>query len=253
MIKLFIILISLAIPLSLSGTEHRIQVYYSESPPYSYSSEYGSRGFLIEYVEELTKTDQKEYMRPNFWPNTPDINPFHLQHANESKHIQRYVLAATLSSNIGIYGPVFEQMLSNPIPGKEEYLNSEKFQICNYDWFKENNLITIISKINKIRFENEALQQTNNIKFCNINNGNLIAFYKWNDAKDSELLIVINLDEHHMQQGMLQLPLAALGIGNNHHLKVTDLITDYTYDWNSEWNFIQLHAALPFHIFKIKK
>jgi len=224
---------------------------YSQS--YTYFTWRNNKQELTEYVEELTQTDQREYMRPNFWPNTPDINPFHLQHANESKHIQRYVLAATLSSNIGIYGPVFEYMISEPIPGKEEYLNSEKFQICNYDWFKKNNLITIISKVNKIRFENEALQQTNNIKFCNIDNDKLIAFYKWDDSKENEVLIIINLDEHNMHQGMLQLPLKELGVGNGHHVKVKDLITDYSYDWYDEWNFIRLHAAMPFHIFKINK
>lgn len=220
---------------------------------YTYFTWRNNKYELTQYVEELTKSDQREYMRPNFWPNTPDINPFHLQGANEAKHMQRYVLAATLSSNIGIYGPVFEYMISNPIPGREEYLNSEKFQICNYNWKYENKLTFIISQINKIRATNEALQQTNNIRFCHIENQNLIAYYKWNDSKTNELLIVVNLDEHYTQQGMVQLPLYELGIGQNHHLKVTDLITKNSYNWNSEWNFIELHPSLPFHIFVINK
>ena len=224
---------------------------YTQS--YTYFTWRNNKHELTEYLEELTKTDQKEYMRPNFWPNTPDINPFHLQGANESKYIQRYVLAATLSSNIGIYGPVFEQMIDEPIIGKEEYLNSEKFQICKYDWFKQNKLTSIISKVNKIRKNQKALQQTNNIKFCTINNDNLIAFYKWDDAKENELLIIISLDEYHTQQGMLKVPLNDLGIGHGHHLKVTDLITEITYDWYDEWNFIQLQTSIPFHIFKIIK
>jgi len=224
---------------------------YTQS--YTYFTWRNNKHELTEYVEELTKTDQKEYMRPNFWPNTPDINPFHLQGANESKYIQRYVLAATLSSNIGIYGPVFEQMIDEPIIGKEEYLNSEKFQICEYDWFKQNKLTSIISKVNKIRSNNKALQQTNNIKFCNINNDSLIAFYKWDDTKENELLIIISLNEYHTQQGMLKLPYQELGIGYGHHLKVTDLITEITYDWQDEWNFIQLQTSIPFHIFKITK
>lgn len=224
---------------------------YTQS--YTYFTWRNNKHELTEYVEELTKTDQKEYMRPNFWPNTPDINPFHLQGANESKYIQRYVLAATLSSNIGIYGPVFEQMIDEPIIGKEEYLNSEKFQICKYDWFKQNKLTSIISKVNKIRNNHKALQQTNNIKFCSINNDNLIAFYKWDDTKENELLIIISLDEYHTQQGMLKVPLHELGIGHGHHLKVTDLITEITYDWHDEWNFIQLQTSIPFHIFKITK
>jgi starch synthase (maltosyl-transferring) len=204
-------------------------------------------------MEELTNSDQREYMRPNFWPNTPDINPFHLQGANESKYIQRYVLAATLSSNVGIYGPVFEHMISDALPEKEEYLNSEKFQICNYNWDLNNKLITIISKINKIRHQREALQQTNNIKFCHIENESLLAFYKWNDARTDELLIIINLDEHHMQQGMVELPLYDLNVPKGHDIKVNDLITGNTYTWNKEWNFVELGPSLPFHIFDIKK
>ena len=165
---------------------------YSQS--YTYFTWRDSKHELIEYINELTQSDQREYMRPNFWPNTPDINPYHLQGANEAKYIQRYVLAATLSSNIGIYGPVFEQMISEALPGKEEYLNSEKFQICHYDWTKENKLTRIITRVNEARHAHEALQQTNNIRFCHIENDNLLAFYKWNDARTNELLIVVSLD-----------------------------------------------------------
>ncbi|WP_299527045.1 alpha-1,4-glucan--maltose-1-phosphate maltosyltransferase [uncultured Lutibacter sp.] len=224
---------------------------YTQS--YSYFTWREKKHELIEYMNELTQTNQKEYFRPNFWPNTPDINPFHLQGANESKYMQRYVLAATLSSNIGIYGPVFEYMISDALLGKEEYLNSEKFQICHYDWFKENKLTTVISRINKIRQEQEALQQTNNIKFCAVENENLIAFYKWNDSKTNELLIVISLDHNNSQQGTVQLPFSELGISEGHQVEVLDLITGNNYHWNAAWNFVELHPSLPFHIFRLKK
>lgn len=224
---------------------------YTQS--YTYFTWRDSKHELIEYVTELTQSDLKEYMQPNFWPNTPDINPFHLQGANESKYLQRYALAATLSSSIGIYGPVFEQMISEAIPGKEEYYMSEKFQLCHYDWFKENKLTLLISKINKLRHENEALQQTNNIKFCTIENNNLLAFYKWNDDKTNELLIIISLDQYYSQQGTVQLPLSDLGISNGHKVSVLDLITGSSYNWYNEWNFVELHPTLPFHIFKLNK
>lgn len=224
---------------------------YTQS--YTYFTWRNNKHEFIEYLTELTQTDQKEYMRPNFWPNTPDINPYHLQGANESKFLQRYVLAATLSSNIGIYGPVFEYMISDALPGKEEYLNSEKFQIQQYDWSIENKLTTLISRINAIRHENEALQQTNNIKFCTIENNNLIAFYKWNDARTNEMLITISLDPYYSQQGTLQVPLYDLKIEQGHKLQVNDLITGNGYNWYNEWNYIELHPALPFHIFKITK
>jgi starch synthase (maltosyl-transferring) len=220
---------------------------------YTYFTWRNTKHEFVEYMEELTRTDIKDYMQPNFWPNTPDINPYHLQGANESKHIQRYVLAATLSSSIGIYGPVFEYMISDALPGKEEYLNSEKFQVSHYDWTQENKITTIISRVNNIRHENEALQQTNNIKFCHIENDNLLAFYKWNNDKTNELLIIISLDPYYAQQGSLQLPLADLSLSHGDHIQVHDLITDSSYSWTNEWNFIELHPTLPFHIFKIHR
>ncbi|MBE9490795.1 MAG: alpha-1,4-glucan--maltose-1-phosphate maltosyltransferase [Bacteroidetes bacterium] len=223
------------------------------SQSYTYFTWRNSKHEFIEYMEELTKTDEHEYMRPNFWPNTPDINPFHLQGANESKYIQRYALAATLSSNVGIYGPVFEYMISDALPGKEEYLNSEKFQLCHYDWNKENKLTAIISKVNQVRHEQEALQQTNNIEFCHIENDNLLAFYKWNEDRTNELLIIISLDPYNTQKGTMQLPLSKLGIDLGHKVQVQDLITGSSYNWYDEWNYIELHPTLPFHIFKINK
>ena len=224
---------------------------YTQS--YTYFTWRNNKQELIEYVEELTKSELSEYMQPNFWPNTPDINPYHMQGANESKHMQRYVLAATLSSSIGLYGPVYEYMLSDALIGREEYLNSEKFQCTHYDWTIENKLIAVISKMNHIRHQNEALQQTNNIKFCHIENSNLIAFYKWNDSKTNELLIIISLDAFNSQQGAIQLPLQELGVSAGQKIEVKDLITSSTYNWYSEWNFVELHPTLPFHIFNIKK
>lgn len=224
---------------------------YTQS--YTYFTWRDSKHELIEYMNELTKTEQKEFMRPNFWPNTPDINPYHLQGAPESKYLIRYALAATLSSNIGIYGPVFEQMIDTPIAGKEEYFMSEKFQLCNYDWFKENKVTTLITIINKIRKENESYQQTNNIQFLETGNDNLIAFYKWNQEKTNETITVISLDAYNAQSGSVQLPLAQLGINYGQKIEVKDLITKNSYNWYNEWNYVELHATLPFHIFKLNK
>jgi starch synthase (maltosyl-transferring) len=224
---------------------------YTQS--YTYFTWRTSKQEFIEYMTELTQTDQREYMQPNFWPNTPDINPYHLQGANESMHLLRYALAATLSSSIGIYGPVFEQMITEAIPGKEEYFMSEKFEVKHYDWFKENKLTLLIAKINEIRHQNEALQQTNNIKFCYLENDNLLAFYKWNQNRTNELLIIISLDPYYKQQGMVQMPLRDLGVHPGHQLNMQDLVTGSSYNWYQEWNFVELHPVLPFHIFKINK
>ena len=220
---------------------------------YTYFTWRDSKHELIEYMNDLTQTEQKEYMKPNFWPNTPDINPFHLQGAPESKYLQRYALAATLCSNVGIYGPVFEQMISDPIPGKEEYYMSEKFQICHYDWFKENKVTTLISRINNIRKEHESYQQTNNIQFLETGNDQIIAFYKWNDDRSNETITVISLDAYNSQSGSVQLPLHDLKVNHGQKVEVEDLVTRNCYNWYNEWNYVELHATLPFHIFKINK
>ena len=208
---------------------------------------------LMEYLTELTQTEMKEYYRPNFWPNTPDINPYHLQGANEAMHITRYALAATLCGNIGIYGPVFEYMLSDALPGKEEYLNSEKYEVRFWDWSIKNKLTLIITRLNQARKHHKALQQTNNIRFCRIDNEQLIAFYKWNDDKTDEVLVIINLDSHYSQRGMLQLPLDELSHDISHGITMHDVVTDNSYLWYDEWNFVELHPALPFHLFHLKK
>lgn len=221
------------------------------SQSYTYFTWRNTKKELTEYVEELTQTEQKEFYRPNFWPNTPDINPFALQHGNESVHLQKYFLAATLSSNVGIYGPVFEYMVSTPMaPGKEEYLHSEKYQCYTWDWSIQNKLITLITRINFLRKEHLSLQQTNNIVFCETNNDQVIAYYKFDDDKLDETLMIVSLDSHHTSKGMVKLPIDKIG---THNIQITDLITGNSYSWDNEWNYVELPSELPFHLFKIHK
>ena len=218
---------------------------------YTYFTWRNSKKELTDYVKELTQTNQKEFYRPNFWPNTPDINPFALQGGNESVHLQKYFLAATLSSSVGIYGPVFEFMVSEPMAaGKEEYLNSEKYEVYKWDWDKQNKITTLISRINSIRKEQISLQQTNNIVFCETDNDQIIGYYKFDDDLQNETLMVVSLDAFNTTQGMLRLPKTFLG---NRSVQLTDLISGNSYAWEKEWNFVALSPELPFHLFKIQR
>jgi starch synthase (maltosyl-transferring) len=220
------------------------------SQSYTYFTWRNSKRELIDYVQELTQSEQKEFYRPNFWPNTPDINPYALQRGNESVHLQKYFLAATLSSSVGIYGPVFEYMINAPMaPGKEEYLDSEKYEYFHWDWEKRNKLTTIITKVNTIRKEQASLQQTNNIVFCTTDNDQVLAYYKFDEDRQNETLIVVSLDTFNKSQAMVQLPNALLG----KRIQVTDLITGNTYLWENEWNFVELAPELPFHLFLIER
>lgn len=220
------------------------------SQSYTYFTWRNNKAELIEYVTELTQTNQKEFYRPNFWPNTPDINPYALQGGNESVHLQKYFLAATLSSSVGIYGPVFEYMVSAAMPGKEEYLDSEKYEFVKWDWSIRNKLTMVITRINALRRELPSLQQTNNIQFCEADNDQIIAYYKWDDNKDDETLLIVSLDPYYPQRAMVRLPIDRIG---DQPITVSDLITGNSYIWDKEWNFVELHPALPFHLFKIKK
>ena len=218
---------------------------------YTYFTWRNSKKELTEYVEELTQSEQKEFYRPNFWPNTPDINPFALQNGNESVHLQKYFLAATLSSSVGIYGPVFEYRISAPMaPGKEEYLDSEKYEYYRWDWEKQNKITTLITRVNTIRKEQISLQQTNNIVFCDTNNEQVMAYYKFDDDKQNETLMIVSLDAFNTSRAMVKLPNALL---LNQPVRITDLITGNSYIWDKEWNFVELSAELPFHLFKIQR
>ncbi|MFN3754137.1 alpha-1,4-glucan--maltose-1-phosphate maltosyltransferase [Flavobacterium sp.] len=223
------------------------------SQSYTYFTWRNTKAELIEYVEELTKTSQADFYRPNFWPNTPDILPYALQSGNESIYLHKYFLAATLSSSVGIYGPAYEYMISEAMPGKEEYFNSEKYEVYHWDWTVQNKLITLISRLNRIRHEQPSLQQTNNIQFCNTDNDQVLAYYKYDDSRLDETLMICSLDPYYAKQTWIQLPLQALGIQPGQTIKVVDLITGNSYYWDKEWNFVELHPALPFHLFKIIK
>ncbi|AZQ43741.1 alpha-1,4-glucan--maltose-1-phosphate maltosyltransferase [Nonlabens ponticola] len=220
---------------------------------YTYFTWRNNKHELTEYLTELTQNQEREYMQPNFWPNTPDINPWALQSGNESVHLQRYALAATLSSSIGIYGPVFEQMISSALPGKEEYLDSEKFQIANYDWSLRNKLTLLITKINQARHDLPALQQTNNLQFLHNDNDQLLTYYKWSDNHQSEVIVAVNLDPHYEQESWVAMPLERMQIDEHHTYTVKDVITGSSYNWKGTHNFVKLNPVLPFHIFEVQR
>lgn len=208
---------------------------------------------IMEYVNELVYGSSRNYFRPNFWPNTPDILPFHLQHQNENSFILRFALAATLSSNYGVYGPSYEFNENTPIEGKEEYYNSEKYEVRHYDWKKTNRMTDIMSLINRARKENDALQSTWNIQFCTVENDNLVAYLKVTDDGLNIIMVVVNLDPNNTQTGYIQVPKERLKLADKINLKLFDLITEERYTWTQDWNYVQLNPhKMPFHLFKVE-
>ncbi len=220
---------------------------------YTYFTWRVSKQELVQYVNDLVYGPSRNFFRPNFWPNTPDILPFHLQNQGENSFILRYALAATLSSNYGVYGPSYEFYENTPIEGREEYFNSEKYEVRHYDWKRTNRMTDIMSYLNKIRKENPALQSTWNTQFCAIENSQIVAYIKATDDLSNIILVVVNLDPNNGQNGFIQLPKERLKLTDKINVKLHDLITDEHYTWTQEWNFVDLNPnKMPFHLFKLQ-
>ena len=206
------------------------------------------------YLEELTQTEAREYFLPNFWPNTPDILHEDLQRGNRATFIGRYVLAATLSSNTGIYGPAFELLESEPFPGKEEYNHNEKYELKNWDWERPGNIRQEIARVNHIRRAHVALQQTHSIQFVETDNPRLLAYLKQSPDQTDQILVVVNFDWYNAQSGYLNLPLKQMGIGSDKPFQVRDLFdpSHPVYNWRGAKNFIQLDPQKsPAHTFQV--
>ena len=166
------------------------------------------------------------------------------------------MLAATLSSNIGIYGPAYELMDFEPYPGKEEYNHSEKYELKQWDWDKQGNLKGEIARINAIRNNHPALQRTFNLFFADSDNPHFLCYLKQNWDCSDQILVVVNMDWEHTQSGFINLPLEHLGLGEHDGFTVRDLYDPYEaeYTWQGSRNFIKINPHVrPAHIFKIRK
>lgn len=222
---------------------------------YTYFSWRNTRRELTEYFEELTQTGVREFFRPNLWPNTPDILTDYLQHGGRPAFMIRLVLAATLGANYGIYGPAFELGENRAIrPGGEEYLDSEKYQIRNWDLNNPASLSELITTVNKIRRENPALHSDLSLQFHPLDNEQIIAYSKMTDDLLNIIVVVVNLDPERTQAGMINLPLDALHLDPRQPYQMHDLLTDAKYVWRGSRNYVELNPQrLSAHIFCIRR
>ncbi len=209
---------------------------------------------IEQYMYDLTRTEVAEYFRPNFWPNTPDILTEYLQQGGRPAGIARLVLAATLSSSYGIYGPAYELMDYTPVKaGSEESLNSEKYQLRHWNLDNPWSLAPFIGLINRIRRENPALQQTRNINFHWCSNPALVAYSKHDPASGNTILCVVNTNPHADQWGECRPDVTALGVQPGQPFDVHDLLTDDHFTWHDGPNTIGLSPAGSMaHIFRVK-
>ncbi len=222
---------------------------------YTYFAWRNSRYELMQYMDDLLKEDVHDCMRPNFWPNTPDILTEHLQTGGRSNFAARLILAGTLTANYGIYGPAFELCEAQAREfGSEEYLDSEKYQIRQWDLKSRHTLRPLITRVNRIRRENPALQRNDTLVFHPTDNEYILCYSKTHPDPDNVIICMVNLDPHHTHSAWVDLRLDELGLPYDQPYQVHDLVSDARYFWSGGRNFIQLDPhAVPGHILRVRR
>lgn len=225
------------------------------SQSYTYFTWRNSKQELTDYFNELTRTEVREYFRPNLWPNTPDILHEYLQVGGRPAFMVRFILAATLGSSYGIYGPAFELCENVPVrPGSEEYLNSEKYELKHWNVDSSRSLRDLISRVNRIRRENIALHRNGGLRFHDTDNPSLVCYSKGTDDLSNVIVTVVNLDPFNAQTGWVNLDLAAIGLDWSRPFEARDLLGGGRYQWRGPRNYVALTPeSLPAHILEIRR
>ena len=220
---------------------------------YTYFTWRNTKYELTEYLTELCTTEMKYFFRGNFFTNTPDILPVFLQTGGRPSFLIRAVLASTLSTVYGIYSG-FELCENVPIPNREEYLNSEKYQFKERDWDAPGNIKEYLTRLNRIRRENRALQIYENLEFHVVENDQILFYAKATASLDNIILIAVSLDPFHAQSGFASVPVERFGIGENEAYQVEDLLTGERFVWRGRRNFVMLEPnSRPAHIFRLRR
>lgn len=222
------------------------------SQGYTYFTWRSTRAELEHYLTELTRTEVAEYFRPSFWPNTPDILPEDLQIGGRAAFLARLVLAATLSSHYGIYGPAFELLEHVARPDSGEYLDNEKYELRQWDRDRPDSLRRVITVVNRIRRDHPALHRNDSLRFHRADNDRLLVYSKaW---QEDVVLVAVNLDHQHRQAGWVELDLEALGLEPAATFQVHDLLGGRRYLWRGPRNYLDIDsAAMPAQIFAIRR
>lgn len=233
---------------------HRLaKLGYSQS--YTYFTWRNNKQQLTEYFTELASGPGIEYFRPNAWPNTPDILHEQLQGGESSVYMTRLVLAATLAASYGIYGPAYE--LRDHLPrdaGGEEYLNSEKYQLRNWNHDDPGSLAPFIARINQIRRDNPALQADHGLQFLPINNEQLLAYSKTSDDGENVVVTVVNLDPTNVQSGWLNLEPESINVDASQSFQMHDQLSNQRFLWQGSHHFIEINpSSVPAHIFAVRR
>ncbi|QKW26165.1 alpha-1,4-glucan--maltose-1-phosphate maltosyltransferase [Streptomyces seoulensis] len=228
------------------------QIGFQQS--YTYFTWRTTKEELTEYLTELSG-EAASYMRPNFFPNTPDILHAYLQHGGRPAFEVRAVLAATLAPSWGIYSG-YELCENTPLrQGGEEYLDSEKYQLKPRDWAaaerEGRSIAPLVTRLNDIRRRHPALHRLRNLRFHPTDNDAVIAYSK--RSGEDTVVVVANLDPHHTQEATVSLDLPQLGLERHESVPVRDELTGETYHWGSA-NYVRLEPGRsPAHVLHVQR
>ncbi|QDL94466.1 alpha-1,4-glucan--maltose-1-phosphate maltosyltransferase (plasmid) [Paroceanicella profunda] len=217
---------------------------------YTYFTWRDDKQGLTDYITELTTTAPKEFFRPHFFVNTPDINPYFLQTSGRPGFRIRAVLAATLSGLFGVYSG-FELCEAAPLPGREEYLDSEKYQIRQRDWQAPGNIIADITLFNRLRRLHPGLQTHLNTRFHQVGNDNILYYAKPAPDGSDMILVMVSLDPHHPQEGDFELPLWEFGLADHDSLAAEDLATGTRFTFAGKGQRVHLTPDEPYRIWHV--
>ena len=224
------------------------KVGFSQS--YTYFTWRHSKQEFQEYLTELTQGPMRDFFRPHFFVNTPDINPYFLQTSGRPGFLIRAALAGTLSGLFGVYNG-FELCEGTPVPGKEEYLDSEKYQIRAWDWNRPGNIVAEITQLNDIRRRNPALQSHLGLTFLPASNGQVLYFEKATPERDNVVLAAISLDPFNEQRSGIEIPFWRFGLAQGAPLHATDLLTEEAAYWPGGWRDVVLTPARPYALWRL--
>ncbi|WP_301102834.1 alpha-1,4-glucan--maltose-1-phosphate maltosyltransferase [Propionivibrio sp.] len=213
------------------------KVGYSQS--YTYFTWRNFKHEITEYLTELTQSPVAEYMRPNFFPTTPDILPEFLQNGGRHAFETRFVLAATLSSVYGLYNG-YELCENAAVPGKEEYLHSEKYDYKVWDWDRPGNIKPLIAAVNRIRHENAALHELTNLRFYKASDDNILFYGKMTPDRSNMILIAVNLDPFDAHATDLELPLHDMGLFEHDNYIVENLLSGAKHLWSGSRHHVHI-------------
>jgi starch synthase (maltosyl-transferring) len=217
---------------------------------YSYFTWRNFKHEMEEYFKELTQPPAADFMLANLWPNTPDILPEHLQQGGRSAFLFRSALAATLSSSWGVYSG-YELCENRALAGKEEYADSEKYQLVQRDFDKPGNIRGWIAALNRIRNENPALQLYRNLRFHRADNDRVLFYSKMTEDRSNQILIAVSLDPFAPQEAILDVPLFELGIQPDEAYQVHELLSDERALWQGPTAQVRLTLEKPAAIWSV--